>query len=59
MNYYTKFIPQAAAHMAPLHVQKEQRWVWTKESDSAFQTCKEMLTNEAVWSIMTLTDQQN
>ena len=50
MNYYAKFIPQVAAHMAPLYklFQKEQKWVWTEECDSAFQTCKEMLTSEAV-----------
>ena len=28
--------------------QKEQKWVWTEECDSGFQTCKEMLTSEAV-----------
>ena len=50
MNYYAKFIPQAAAHMAPLYklFQKEQKWVWTEECDSAFQTFKEMLTSEAI-----------
>ena len=50
MNYYAKFIPQAAARMAPLYklFQKEHKWVWTEECDSAFQTCKEMLTSEAV-----------
>ena len=60
MNYYAKFIPRAAAHMAPLYklFQKENKWVWTEECDRAFQTCKEMLTSEAVfWSIMTVIDQ--
>ena len=50
INYYGKFIPQAAARMAPLYrlLEKDQAWVWTEECDSAFQTCKEMLTSDAV-----------
>ena len=36
--------------MAPLYklVQKKQKWIWTEECDSGFQTCKEMLTRKAV-----------
>ena len=50
MNYNAKFIQQAAAHMAPFCklFQKEHKWVWTEECDSAFKTCKEMHLSEAV-----------
>ena len=50
INYYGKFIPQAAARMAPLYklLEKDHKWIWTEECDSAFQTCKEMLTSDAV-----------
>ena len=50
MNYYAKFIPQAAAHMAPLYklFQKKHKWVWTEECDSAFRTCKKINSIEAV-----------
>ena len=36
--------------MAPLYklFQKEYKWVWNEECDNAFQTCKEMLTSEAI-----------
>ena len=50
INYYGKFIPQAAARMAPLYklLEKDHTWGWTEECDSAFQSCKEMLTSDAV-----------
>ena len=36
--------------MAPLYklLEKDHKWIWTEECDSAFQTCKEMLTSDAV-----------
>ena len=41
MNYYAKFIPQAAARIAPLYklFQIEHKWVRIEECDNAFQTC--------------------
>ena len=29
-------------------ISEKQKWVWTEECDSGFQTCKEMLTSKAV-----------
>ena len=50
INYYGKFIPQAAARMGPLYklLEKDHACGWTEECDSAFQSCKEMLTSDAV-----------
>ena len=50
LNYYGKFIPQVATHVAPLYklLEKDSKWAWTKECDTAFKTCKDLLTSEAV-----------
>ena len=50
LNYYGKFIPQVATHVAPLHklLEKDNKWAWTEECDTAFKTCKDLLTSEAV-----------
>ena len=50
LNYYGKFIPQAATHVAPLYklLEKDNKWAWTKECDATFKTCKDLLTSEAV-----------
>ena len=50
INYYGKFIPQVATHMAPLYklMEKNQKWSWTEECQAAYLQCKEMLTCDAV-----------
>ena len=50
LNYYGKFIPQVATHVAPLYklLEKDNKWAWTEECDTAFKTCKALLTSEAV-----------
>jgi len=49
LNYYDKFIPQVATHVAPLYklLEKDNNWAWTEECDAAFETCKSLLTSEA------------
>ena len=50
MNYYSKFIPQAAARLAPLYklLEKNTAWQWTEQCTSAFQESKLLLTSDAV-----------
>ena len=50
LNYYGKFIPQVATHVAPLYklLEKDNKWAWNEECDMAFKTCKDLLTSEAV-----------
>ena len=50
MNYYSKFIPQAASRLAPLYklLQKNCTWQWTEECTNVFQECKSLLTSDAV-----------
>ena len=50
VNYYNKFIPQAAARLVPLYelLEKNHAWVWTEECDEVFRDCKQLLTGEAV-----------
>ena len=50
LNYYRKFIPQVATHVAPLYklLEKDNKWAWTEECDTAFKTCKDLLTSEAL-----------
>jgi len=50
LNYYAKFIPQVATHVAPLYklLEKDTKWVWIEECNNAFSTCKKLLTSEAV-----------
>ena len=42
INYYGKFIPQVATHMAPLYklMEKDRKWEWTEECNKAsVKTC--------------------
>jgi len=41
---------QVATHVAPLYklLEKDNKWAWTEECNIAFQTCKDLLTSEAV-----------
>ena len=50
MNYYSKFIPQAAARLSPLYklLEKKSTWHWTDECNNVFQECKSLLTSDAV-----------
>ena len=50
VNYYTKFIPQAASLLTPLYdlLRKNCCWQWTDECSKVFETCKSLLTSEAV-----------
>ena len=50
VNYYSKFIPQAADRLAPLYklLEKNNTWKWSEECNDAFQECKSLLTSEAV-----------
>ena len=50
INYYGKFIPQVATHMAPLYklMEKNHKWSWTEECHNAYLKWKEMLTCDAV-----------
>ena len=50
MNYYSKFIPQAAARLASLYklLEKNTAWQWTEQCTSAFQESKLLLTSDAV-----------
>ena len=50
LTYYGKFITQVATHVAPLHklLEKNIKWAWTEECDTAFKTCKELLTSKTV-----------
>ena len=50
LNYYSKFIPQVATHVAPLYklLEKDMKWGWNEECETAFKTCKDLLTSEAV-----------
>lgn len=50
INYYGKFLPQIATHMAPLYklMEKDHKWEWTDECNRAFLKCKDMLTCDAV-----------
>ena len=50
LNYYGKFLPQVATHMAPLYklMEKDCKWEWTDDCNQAFLKCKDMLTCDAV-----------
>ena len=50
MNYYSKFIPQAAARLSPLYklLEKKSTWQWTDKCNNVFQECKSLLTSDAV-----------
>ena len=50
MNYYGKFIPHIATHLAPLYklLEKDQKWVWSEECESTFRKCQSLLTSDDV-----------
>ena len=50
VNYYNKFLPNAATVLHPLHQLLEQnnRWQWTAQSEHAFKEAKLLITSELV-----------
>ncbi|XP_038139940.1 uncharacterized protein K02A2.6-like [Cyprinodon tularosa] len=52
LNYYNKFLPNLATHLAPLHqlLKKGAQWAWNKEQEDAFRLSKQMLKSAKVLS---------
>jgi hypothetical protein len=50
VQYYARFLPALATHLAPLHrlLQKDEHWIWGKEQECAFRTVREMLFQDRV-----------
>lgn len=50
VNYYSKFLPNLAHHMAPLYklLQKNVQFKWTKVQEDAFRQIKELLSEETL-----------
>ena len=50
LTYYSKFLPDRATVLAPLHalLQKGATWKWSKDEDKAFQELKRLLTSSRV-----------
>ena len=49
VSYYRKFIPRLTEHSRPLELLGASKaWYWTEVEESAFSSCKEILSNEAL-----------
>ena len=50
LTYYSKFLPDQATVLAPLHalLQKGATWKWSEDEDKAFQESKRLLTSSRV-----------
>lgn len=50
VQYYAKFLPDLATHLAPLHrlLQKDVKWSWGAEEEASFRVVKEMLLQDKV-----------
>ena len=50
VQFYSRFLPDLATVLAPLHklLQKDVKWEWSKVQQEAYETCKRMLTSEAI-----------
>ncbi|XP_062620753.1 uncharacterized protein K02A2.6-like [Saccostrea cucullata] len=50
LNYYNRFLPDLATTLNPLHklLQKNQKWMWGKEQEDAFQKSKDLLQSDKV-----------
>ena len=50
LTYYSKFLPDRATVLAPLHalLQKGATWKWSEDEDKAFQESKRLLTSTRV-----------
>ena len=50
LNFYSKFLPNSATRLAPLHLllQKCQPWSWGQAQRQAFEAAKHLLTSSAL-----------
>ncbi|CAB4018206.1 Hypothetical predicted protein [Paramuricea clavata] len=50
VNYYNRFLPNAASVLHPLHVllQKSHKWKWTEQCEKAFKNAKHLITSDLV-----------
>jgi len=50
VNYYSKFLPNLSAKLAPLYslLNKKQKWHWGQAQEQAFQAAKEALQTDAL-----------
>lgn len=50
VQYYAKFLPDLATHLAPLHrlIQKDVKWSWGAAEEASFLVVKEMLLQDRV-----------
>lgn len=50
VNYYHKFLPNLSTVLHPLNalLQRENKWIWSKECDMAFKEAKALITSETV-----------
>ena len=50
VQYYPKFLPDLATHLAPLHrlLQKDVKWSWGAAEEASFRLVKEMLLQDRV-----------
>ncbi|XP_022796604.1 uncharacterized protein K02A2.6-like [Stylophora pistillata] len=50
VQYYAKFLPYLATHLAPLHrlLQKDVKWLWRAAEQASFLVVKEMLLQDRV-----------
>ena len=50
LNYYGRFIPDLATVLQPLNelLNKEKKWLWTSDCESAFQKAKALLVSQEV-----------
>ena len=50
VNYYHRFLPNLASVLHPLNqlLEKDQKWMWSKECEQAFDEAKSLITLEQV-----------
>ena len=50
VNYYHRFLPNFASVLHPLNqlLEKDQKWMWSKECEQAFDEAKSLITSEQV-----------
>jgi hypothetical protein len=50
VNYYNRFLPNAASVLHPRHVllQKSHKWKWTEQCEEAFKNAKHLITSDLV-----------
>ena len=52
VNYYSKFLPNLASKLSPLYVllSEKQKWEWSTAQEKAFQTAKEALQADSLYT---------